>query len=50
MLMGDLSFQVLVRNVPSVGGHSIPESVDSFFKRNHPEHYLGHQVDLIMSL
>uniref|UniRef100_A0A1D1YU57 Putative membrane protein C2G11.09 n=1 Tax=Anthurium amnicola TaxID=1678845 RepID=A0A1D1YU57_9ARAE len=37
-------FSVVVRNVPSVGGHSISESVDNFFRRNHPDHYLGHQA------
>lgn len=36
-------FTVVVRNVPHVSGHSISESVDQFFQRNHPEHYLGHQ-------
>ncbi|XP_020248877.1 CSC1-like protein At1g32090 [Asparagus officinalis] len=36
-------FNVVVRNIPHVSGHSISESVDQFFQRNHPEHYLGHQ-------
>ncbi|XP_039122565.1 CSC1-like protein At1g32090 [Dioscorea cayenensis subsp. rotundata] len=37
-------FTVVVSNVPHVSGHSISESVDQFFQRNHPEHYLGHQA------
>ncbi|KAJ0970873.1 hypothetical protein J5N97_018832 [Dioscorea zingiberensis] len=37
-------FTVVVRNVPHVSGHSISESVDQFFQRNHPDHYLGHQA------
>ncbi|MQL98343.1 hypothetical protein Taro_031036 [Colocasia esculenta] len=37
-------FSVVVRNVPSVGGHSISESVENFFRRNHPDHYLSHQA------
>ncbi|XP_078438188.1 hyperosmolality-gated Ca2+ permeable channel 1.8-like isoform X3 [Wolffia australiana] len=37
-------FTVIVRNVTPLDRHSISESVDIFFKRNHPEHYLGHQV------
>ncbi|KAG1354173.1 calcium permeable stress-gated cation channel 1 [Cocos nucifera] len=36
--------KVVVRNVPHVSGHSISESVEQFFKRNHPDHYLGHQA------
>ncbi|KAL8498544.1 hypothetical protein ACS0TY_021758 [Phlomoides rotata] len=36
-------FTVLVRNVPHVSGRSISDSVESFFQRNHPEHYLCHQ-------
>ncbi|XP_052211252.1 CSC1-like protein At1g32090 isoform X2 [Diospyros lotus] len=37
-------FTVLVRNVPHVSGHSISDSVDNFFKTNHPDHYLCHQA------
>ncbi|GER30298.1 ERD (early-responsive to dehydration stress)family protein [Striga asiatica] len=36
-------FTVLVRNVPRNSGHSISDSVESFFQKNHPEHYLCHQ-------
>ncbi|KAF7127510.1 hypothetical protein RHSIM_Rhsim11G0027500 [Rhododendron simsii] len=35
---------VLVRNVPHVSGRSISDSVDNFFKTNHPDHYLCHQA------
>ncbi|XAR54742.1 hypothetical protein NMG60_11030013 [Bertholletia excelsa] len=37
-------FTVLVRNVPYVSGRSISDSVDNFFKKNHPDHYLCHQA------
>ncbi|CAH1453286.1 unnamed protein product [Lactuca virosa] len=37
-------FTVLARNVPHVSGRSVSDSVDSFFKKNHPDHYLSHQV------
>ncbi|PSS01369.1 CSC1-like protein [Actinidia chinensis var. chinensis] len=37
-------FTVLVRNVPHVYGHSISDSVENFFKKNHPKHYLCHQA------
>ncbi|KAL7166691.1 hypothetical protein ACSBR2_037371 [Camellia fascicularis] len=37
-------FTVLVRNVPHVSGRSISDSVDNFFKTNHPDHYLCHQA------
>ncbi|KAK6129929.1 hypothetical protein DH2020_036323 [Rehmannia glutinosa] len=36
--------QVLVRNVPRVSGRSVSDSVDSFFQKNHPDHYLCHQA------
>ncbi|KAJ6854228.1 putative CSC1-like protein [Iris pallida] len=36
-------FTVVVRNVPRISGHSISDSVEQFFQRNHPDHYLGHQ-------
>ncbi|KAH6803411.1 early-responsive to dehydration stress protein [Perilla frutescens var. frutescens] len=36
-------FTVLVRNVPHVSGRSISDTVDNFFQRNHPDHYLCHQ-------
>ncbi|KAG0498648.1 hypothetical protein HPP92_003339 [Vanilla planifolia] len=37
-------FAVVVRNIPSISGHSITESVDHFFQKNHPEHYISHQA------
>ncbi|PKA53010.1 DNA-directed RNA polymerase III subunit RPC2 [Apostasia shenzhenica] len=37
-------FSVVVRNIPKIPGHSISETVDHFFRKNHPDHYLGHQV------
>ncbi|GMH22577.1 hypothetical protein Nepgr_024420 [Nepenthes gracilis] len=37
-------FTVLVRNVPHVSGDSISDSVDNFFKKNHPNTYLCHQA------
>ncbi|XP_024964432.1 CSC1-like protein At1g32090 [Cynara cardunculus var. scolymus] len=37
-------YTVLARNVPRLSGHSVSESVDNFFKKNHPDHYLCHQV------
>ncbi|KAL6985662.1 hypothetical protein U1Q18_019037 [Sarracenia purpurea var. burkii] len=37
-------FTVLVRNVPHVSGRSISDSVENFFKTNHPDHYLCHQA------
>ncbi|AES95620.1 putative calcium-dependent channel, 7TM region phosphate [Medicago truncatula] len=37
-------FTVVVRNVPHISGHSVSDSVDSFFKTNHPDHYIGHQA------
>ncbi|XP_022738267.1 CSC1-like protein At1g32090 [Durio zibethinus] len=37
-------FTVVVRNVPQIPGHSISDSVDHFFKTNHPDHYLCHQA------
>ncbi|CAI9290757.1 unnamed protein product [Lactuca saligna] len=37
-------FTVLARNVPHVSGRSVSDCVDSFFKKNHPDHYLSHQV------
>jgi hypothetical protein len=36
-------FTVVVTNVPHVVGHSTAETVDEFFQRNHPDHYLGQQ-------
>ncbi|KAL0371945.1 UNVERIFIED_CONTAM: CSC1-like protein [Sesamum calycinum] len=36
-------FTVLVRNVPRDSGHSVSDSVETFFRRNHPDHYLSHQ-------
>ncbi|XP_050211142.1 CSC1-like protein At1g32090 [Mercurialis annua] len=37
-------FTVVVRNVPHVSGQSISDSVDQFFKTNHPNTYLCHQA------
>ncbi|XVF13723.1 hypothetical protein REPUB_Repub08aG0232200 [Reevesia pubescens] len=37
-------FTVAVRNVPLIPGHSVSDSVDHFFKTNHPDHYLCHQA------
>ncbi|PIN00215.1 hypothetical protein CDL12_27283 [Handroanthus impetiginosus] len=37
-------FTVLVQNVPHVSGLSISDSVETFFERNHPDHYLCHQA------
>ncbi|GAB4857950.1 hypothetical protein Ancab_015855 [Ancistrocladus abbreviatus] len=37
-------YTVLVRNVPHISGRSISDSVDIFFKKNHPNTYLCHQA------
>ncbi|XVE65375.1 hypothetical protein DITRI_Ditri07aG0175700 [Diplodiscus trichospermus] len=37
-------FTVVVRNVPQISVHSISDSLDQFFKTNHPDHYLCHQA------
>ncbi|XP_009373514.2 CSC1-like protein At1g32090 [Pyrus x bretschneideri] len=37
-------FTVVVRNIPHVSGRSVSDSVDHFFKTNHPDHYLCHQA------
>ncbi|XP_059300916.1 CSC1-like protein At4g02900 isoform X2 [Lycium ferocissimum] len=37
-------FTVLVRNVPPDPDESVNEHVEHFFRVNHPDHYLGHQV------
>ncbi|PKU69279.1 hypothetical protein MA16_Dca002549 [Dendrobium catenatum] len=39
-------FTVVVRNVPR-SGNSISETVVHFFQKNHPDHYLGHQVGFL---
>lgn len=36
--------QVVVRNIPHVSGRTVSETVDHFFQKNHPNHYIGHQV------
>lgn len=36
--------------MPHISGHSISDSVETYFRRNHPEHYLCHQVCEIMYL
>lgn len=48
-LLNVFSFcQVLVRNVPHSSGRSTSDSVDQFFHKNHPEHYLSHQVIILL--
>ncbi|KAG4992257.1 hypothetical protein JHK87_025714 [Glycine soja] len=37
-------FTVVVRNIPHMSGHTVSDTVDSFFQTNHPEHYIGHQA------
>ncbi|KAG6409795.1 hypothetical protein SASPL_127837 [Salvia splendens] len=37
-------FTVLVRNVPHISGRSISDSIQTFFRRNHPDRYLTHQA------
>ncbi|KAK4741279.1 hypothetical protein SAY87_024867 [Trapa incisa] len=37
-------FTVVVRNIPHSSGKSVSDSVDHFFKTNHPDHYLCHQA------
>ncbi|XWS49478.1 hypothetical protein CRYUN_Cryun12cG0006900 [Craigia yunnanensis] len=37
-------FTVVVRNVPEIPGHSISDSLEHFFKTNHPDNYLCHQA------
>ncbi|XP_055821038.1 CSC1-like protein At1g32090 [Solanum dulcamara] len=37
-------FTVLVRNVPHESKRAITDSVENFFKKNHPNHYLCHQA------
>ncbi|KAH9606510.1 hypothetical protein KSS87_018900 [Heliosperma pusillum] len=37
-------YTVLVKNVPRVSGHSISDSVDQFFKKNHRNTYLCQQA------
>lgn len=37
-------FTVLVKNVPYASGRSISDSVEIYFKKNHPDHYLCHQA------
>lgn len=37
-------FTVLVRNVPYESKRTITDSVENFFKKNHPDHYLCHQA------
>jgi hypothetical protein len=39
--------QVLVQQVPRQFDESIHIQVDDYFKRNHPEYYLTHQVMLV---
>ncbi|KAG2376432.1 CSC1-like protein [Vigna angularis] len=35
---------VVVRNIPHMPGHAVSDSVEGFFKTNHPDHYIGHQA------
>ncbi|MBA0646431.1 hypothetical protein Goklo_014399 [Gossypium klotzschianum] len=37
-------FTVIVRNVPQISGNSISDSLDQFFKTNHPDTYLCYQA------
>ncbi|XP_027360695.1 CSC1-like protein At1g32090 isoform X2 [Abrus precatorius] len=37
-------FTVIVRNIPHISGHTVSDTVDSFFRTNHPNHYIGHQA------
>lgn len=37
-------FTVLIRNVPHSSGRSTSDTVDQFFHKNHPEHYISHQA------
>ncbi|XP_023552121.1 CSC1-like protein At1g32090 [Cucurbita pepo subsp. pepo] len=37
-------FTVLVRNVPHSSGRSNSDTVDQYFHKNHPQHYLSHQA------
>ncbi|RDX68327.1 CSC1-like protein, partial [Mucuna pruriens] len=37
-------FTVVVRNIPHISGHTVSDTVDSFFKTNHSAHYIGHQA------
>ncbi|XAR58523.1 hypothetical protein NMG60_11013951 [Bertholletia excelsa] len=37
-------FTVLVRNVPPDPDESVTEHVEHFFRVNHPDHYLSHQI------
>ncbi|WVZ11219.1 hypothetical protein V8G54_015749 [Vigna mungo] len=37
-------FTVVVRNIPHMPGHAVSDSVEGFFKLNHPDHYIGHQA------
>ncbi|KAL8119594.1 hypothetical protein AgCh_016916 [Apium graveolens] len=39
-------FTVLVKNVPYASGRSISDSVEIYFKKNHPDHYLCHQLTM----
>lgn len=33
-----------MRNIPRVSGRSISDNVENFFRKNHRDHYLCHQV------
>ncbi|CAA3015384.1 CSC1 At1g32090, partial [Olea europaea subsp. europaea] len=35
---------VFVSNVPRVPGRSISDSIENFFNRNYPDHYLCHRA------
>ncbi|KAJ4728550.1 calcium permeable stress-gated cation channel 1 [Melia azedarach] len=37
-------FTVVVRNIPHASSHSLSETLDHFFQKNHPDHYLCHQA------
>lgn len=46
----NMVLQVLVRNVPPDPDESVTECVEHFFLVNHPDHYLTHQVLLVLRL
>lgn len=42
--------QILVRQVPRVGQIKVSQQIENFFKENHSEHYITHQVLLTSHL
>lgn len=43
-------FTILVRQVPRVGQIKVSQQIENFFKENHSEHYITHQVLLTSHL